>query len=131
MTDARRKVKIWLLQRKKTFADIASISGLAEATIHNALDGRGSAKSKQAITNAVGIQLWDDVAVTERFIAVQPGVSIEFLEARLAREWSNELSPGTAMQCGQTLTFVKPCTLAIRTERPKRGGRVQSGKTFQ
>jgi len=119
MTEARRKAKIWLLQQKKTFADIASMSGFAKATIHNALDGRGSAKTKQAITNALGTQLWDDLPVTERCITVRPGVSIEFPDVEMARKWSNEVSGNIAMQCGRTLTSAKPCKLAIRIEPPK------------
>jgi hypothetical protein len=129
MTKARRKAKIWLLQQEKTFAEIASISGFAEATIHNALDGGGSAKTKQAITNALGIQLWDDVHVTERYITVQPGVSIEFPDVELARDLSNQLSGRTAIQRGRTLTFDKPCKLAILIETPTR--KPQTAKALQ
>jgi len=131
MTKARRKAKIWLLQQEKTFADIASMSGFAEATIHNALDGRGSAKTKQAITNALGIQLWDDVPVTERYITVRPGVSIEFPDVELARDWSNELSGVTALQRGRTLTFAKPCKLAIQIETPEATRKAQTAKASQ
>src|SRR5215469_11921924 len=103
MTKARRKAKIWLLQQEKTLADIASMAGFAEATIHNALDGRASAKTKQAITNSLGIELWDDVPVTKRFITIPPGVSIEFPEVELAHEWSDILSGGIAMRRGRTV----------------------------
>jgi len=119
MTKARRKAKIWLLQQEKTFADIASMSGFAEATIHNALDGRGSAKTKQAITNALGIQLWDDVPVTERYITVRPGVSIEFPDVELARDWSNELSGVTALQLAGRSLSLNRVSSQSKSKRPK------------
>ena len=62
MTHARRKAKILPLEQHMTFADLAAKAGLAEATIHNVLNGASSSrKSKQAITNALGQQLLDDV----------------------------------------------------------------------
>lgn len=119
MTDARRKAKIWLLKQKKTFADLASMAGVVEATIHNALNGRGSTKAKQSITNAVAVQLWDDIPVTERCISVAPGLSIEFPDVQLARECANEVGRKFAAQRGRTLTFTRRCTLAIQLLRPK------------
>jgi hypothetical protein len=128
MTEARRKTKIWLLQKDKTFADLAPMCRLAEATIHNVLDGYGSTKSKRAITNALGIQVWHDVPVTERYVTVRPGIAIEFTDVELVREWRNELPSGTAIQRGRTLTFTKACTLAIEIETPEATRKAQTPK---
>jgi len=96
MTDARRKTKIILLQQSMTLSQLAHDSGLAEATIHNVLDGRSaSPKSRQAITNALQAQIWDDVPVTARYVTIPKGTQIVFEGAEVAQdaEWQLPVLP--------------------------------------
>lgn len=115
--EACKRAKIHLIERGLTLRDLCSATGLKQTTVSNTLSGRtANYRTRQTITNYCGIQLWDDLPVSERYIRVLPGLSIEFPNVELAREWSNELSGNTAMQRGRTLTFAKACTLAIEIE---------------
>lgn len=91
MTEARRKTKIILLQQRKTLSQLAKESGLAEATVHNILDGRtNSRKSREAITNALGAELWNDVPISQRRLILPTGTEIEFENESAAEEAERE-----------------------------------------
>ncbi|MGB9473803.1 MAG: hypothetical protein WCE87_01910, partial [Candidatus Udaeobacter sp.] len=112
-----------------TFRDLCTATGLKQTTVSNTLSARtANRRTRQVITNFCGIQLWDDVSVTERYIAVPSGASIEFSELRIAREWSYKLSPNIATRRGRSLTFAKPCTFAVEVKTQNRRVAAHSGK---
>jgi lambda repressor-like predicted transcriptional regulator len=123
MTEARRKTKILLLQQKKTFAQLANECGLAEATIHNVLDGQsGSQKSKQAITNALGAEVWDDVPVTKRRLQIPKGTEIQFAEEFTAEQAQREFINCVKRE-GRTVIFTGPVVTAVTFDVEEKAGR--------
>ncbi len=116
MTEAKRKAKILLLQRNETFDDVAKAAGLALATVHNVLEGKASSrKSRQAITNALGAQVFADVPVTESFLTFDAGTIIR---------WPNE------SQTSEFLKVVGPVGTEIRKNLVKLLSDVQFRFTF-
>jgi hypothetical protein len=92
MTEARRKAKIALLEQRKTFFQVSVEAGLSVATIHNVLDNRsGSLKSKQAITNVIGCQLWDDIPVSGGRISFEAGTIFVFPTLDGAADFADEI----------------------------------------
>src|SRR4051812_22509662 len=64
MTEERRKAKVAMLEQGVTFAQLEKETGLTRGTIHNVLSGVcSSARTRQALTDALGVQLWRDVKV--------------------------------------------------------------------
>lgn len=115
MTDAKRKAKILLLEQNKTFADVAKDAGLALATVHNVLDGRKSSrKSKEAITNALGVQIFEDVPVTEKWFTWLPG-EIEIGSPTVADAIASvrQFPKGTVRRRGRVVYVVKPIRISI------------------
>jgi lambda repressor-like predicted transcriptional regulator len=94
MTDARRKAKIAMLQKGVTFQDLTTSTGLSKASIHNLLSNASeSRKSRQAITNALGIQLWDEIEVTEGSITLPAGMLVRWPSDIEAAEFLKEFAP--------------------------------------
>lgn len=113
MTEARRKTKILLLQQKKTFAELAKDCALAEATIHNVLDGQSdSRKSKQVITNALGAQIWDDVQVTIRQVLIPKGTEIRFDHECLAKQAEHDFRH-SVRRARRKVVFIRPVCASI------------------
>lgn len=99
MTDARRKAKIRLLELGLTFDDLARESRLAKATIHNVLDDKASsAKSKQAITNALRAEIWPGVYVNEGIMPFPAGFVLWPTEKHAADFLELVGSAGTAVR---------------------------------
>lgn len=121
MTDARRKTKILLLERRMTMADLADRSGLAEATIHNVLNGASSRKSKQAITNALGGEIWEGIVPTERPFTLPIGMEIDCGTSggaeKTAAQFATEFGPGRAVAVGTTVRVLKPTPAVLRIPR--------------
>jgi hypothetical protein len=117
MTEAKRKAKILLLEQNKTFADLAREAELALATVHNVLDGRKSSKkSKQAITNALGAEIFDGVSVTERQMIWYPGeVEIESPTIEAAITFAQQFPPGTIRRRGRIVQLVRPMKISLPT----------------
>lgn len=117
MTPERRKTKILLLEQGNTFTDLASATGLTEATIHNVLDGvSSSAKSRLAITNALGAQIFDGIFPTEMRHLYRAGVVIAFPgHPELAELWRINF-PDRVRVSGEQITFLKNTVLKIRIE---------------
>lgn len=124
MTDSRRRAKILLLEQGKTFADLATAAGLSEATVHHVLDDvASSAKSKQAITNALGAQIFDGIMPTEVHHLYRAGVVIAFPgHPELAALWGQDFQDNVRVS-RQRVTFLKDTvfisrigTRAIRTQ---------------
>ena len=112
MTEARRQARIAMLKQRKTFADVAAQTGLSLATVHAALSNTCvSAKVRQAIVNALQVELWD-LRPTERYLHVplSAGMQIEFLTKKQALEALDELGPDLVSRRGKTITFIKAVT---------------------
>lgn len=105
MTESRRKTKIILLEQGKTFADLASASGLSEATVHNVLDDKASSvKSKQAITNTLGAQVFDGIVPTEVRHLYREGVVITFPgRPELAALWKEDFPENVHVSAEQVI----------------------------
>lgn len=119
MTESRRKTKILLLQRNITFAHLAKAAGLALATVHNVLDGKASSrKSKQAITNALGVQIFDGVLPTQTQHTIQAGTTIEFVDSpELVAEWRKEC-PTKLRVRGCCVTFLEDTPVTFSSADP-------------
>jgi hypothetical protein len=118
MTESRRKTKIILLQRNMTFAHLAKAAGLAEATIHNVLDGKASsAKSKQAITNALGAEVFEGVRVTARPFTIPAGTKIDWGTEAEAIAAEKEFA-GFIKRRNTTISFIKPVPAWISEPEP-------------
>lgn len=64
-----------------TFAQLAAVTGLNRRTIHNIFSGvLASKRSRQAITNAIGVQLWNDVRVIAKPAAMTIRENTVFLQ---------------------------------------------------
>ncbi len=125
MTDARRKARIAMLKKGITFEDLAKQTGYSVATIHNVLSNTAStAKARQAITNALGVQLWDGAPLTARSFVLKPGNSIELSDelgrpgyaekfARLFHRSLNFLDPGAVSRTGNVIHFTRPLQLSL------------------
>ncbi len=108
MTEAKRQAKILLLQQNKTFADLAKDADLALATVHNVLAGhKSSKKSKRAITNALGAQIWPDVPVSERTIIFDHNVEAESPSVEMAIEFAKQFPKGSVKRTGRVVSFIK------------------------
>jgi lambda repressor-like predicted transcriptional regulator len=117
MTPAHKKAKITLIEQGRTFRDLSNTTGLAQTVISNTLSGRtANRRTRRAITNALGVQLWDDVPVTERLFTFPPGTEIEFPSENAARDGVREFPPGVARRTGIILTFVQPVTIEIEVK---------------
>jgi|ERR1043166_3382110 hypothetical protein len=113
MTDARRKAKIILLQQHKTFAQLAADAGLAQATIHNVLNGAAaSRKSREAISNALREQIWDDVPVTRRHVEIPIETEIVFHSIQSAQKAELECADLVTRK-GRTLRFERAVRATI------------------
>jgi len=122
MTDARRKAKILLLERRMTIADLADKAALAEATIHNALNGTSdSRKSKQAITNALGGEIWEGIVPNERSFTMPIGMEIDCGTLRgaeeIAAQFAAEFGPGRAAAVGTAVRVLEPTPAVLRLPR--------------
>ncbi len=117
MTDAKRKAKILLLQRNDTFDDVAMAADLALATVHNVLDGKASSrKSRQAITNALGAEIWPGMVPMERAFVMPAGTEIDTVgDDAAAQQWLDEF-PGRLERRGKILVFTKRTALIIRKD---------------
>jgi hypothetical protein len=116
MTDAKRKAKIVLLQRNKTFADLAHESGYALATIHNVLDGKSSsAKSKQAITNILQAEIFPGLVPRPPF-TLHAGTEIERSSAAEAQRDAAELGEFAAAR-GKWVVIVKDTPVVLVDSR--------------
>lgn len=110
MTDARRKVKIALLQNRMTYSDFAKATRLSESTIDNVLAGRGSDKSRQAITNALQLEIFPSIKPTETRHLFRKGTTVEFVDSpELAAQWREECS---------TKVRVRGCTVRFLDDVP-------------
>jgi transcriptional regulator with XRE-family HTH domain len=108
MTDAHRQIKIWLLQKKKTFRDLSEATDLTQTTIHNLLSGRtANQKSKQTLTNACGLQLWSDIPVTAKFITMPVGREIECATREEAAKDASEFGDFVKV-VGRYIRWIKP-----------------------
>ena len=122
MTEARRKARIAMLQMGITFEDLAKRTGYSLATIHNLLSNAASmAKGRQALTNALGTQLWNHVPVTERCLHVPTswGMQIEFPNKKQALDAVDELGPDLVARRGRTITFIKAVKWVAEIPREK------------
>ena len=73
-TELKRKIKIGMLERDLTIAGLATSVKLSQSTIENAIAGRATAKTKQAITNALCTDdIWPGVKATEVLLPFRPG----------------------------------------------------------
>ncbi len=99
MTESKRRAKIALLQNNMTFADLARASGLALATVHNILDSKTSSRrSRQAITNALGVQIFADVPVTERGFVLRVGTIVHWPWEGETAEFLAEIGEGNGVE---------------------------------
>lgn len=120
MTAAHKKAKITLIEQGRTFRDLSITTGLAQTVISNTLSGRtANRRTQQAITNALGVQLWDDIQVTERLVTLPPGTEMDFPTSKAARAGAEELSPGVVRRTGKVLTFIQPVTFAVEIQPEK------------
>ncbi len=114
MTEARRQARIAMLRQRKTFADVATQTGLSLATVHAALSNTCvSVKVHRAIVNALQVELWG-LRPTERYLHVPSswGMQIEFQTKKEALDAVAELG-GVITRRGRTITFVKPVTFVV------------------
>jgi len=130
MTDAKRKAKILLLERNDTFDDVAEAADLALATVHNVLDGRASSrKSQQAITNALGAEIWPGMGPTERAFIMPAGTEIDTVgDDAAAQQWLDEF-PGRLERRGKILVFTKRTALIIRQDVASRDYAIANPKS--
>ncbi len=113
MTDARRKVKIALLEQNRTFNHLVAATKLSPSTIHNILDGRTKGrKSKQSVTNALRVQVWPDVPVTERSLTLPTGTEIECETVEQAIEGAHELGSNVTVK-GKSMRFTLPTRVTV------------------
>lgn len=106
MTPAHRTVKILLLQKAMTFADLAAATELTQTTIHNTLSGRTSSrKAKQAITNVLQAVIFPDVHPRPPF-TFRAGTEMEYLTKEEAQNGAAILGDRVEIR-GNVLTFVK------------------------
>lgn len=121
MNEFRRKAKIAMLEKDLSFRDVAAIAGLTLGTVHNVLSGlSNSTRAREAITNALGTEIWDDVPVTERRLLIPKGTQIEFADECSAQQAEREFI-NRVTRDHRTLAFIRPMTAAFRLEgRSKR-----------
>lgn len=117
MTEARRKTKILLLEQGKTFTYLVNASGLSEATVHNVLDDiSSSVRSKLAITNALGAQIFDGVLPTEFRHLFRAGVPLVFPGHAELAELFRINFPDRVRVSGEQINFLKNTVFKIRIE---------------
>lgn len=108
---AKRKAKAALRRLSMTFVDLAERSGLALSTVHAVLcNDASSEKSKQAITNALGVEIWPGLLPNESKYVFPEGCQIELDDPQMARQFADEFTDHVRLQ-GRVITFLKatPC----------------------
>lgn len=114
MTNERHLVKIELAKQRRTFRQLAASAGLSEATVDNLLIGRsGTQRSKLAITNALGIQIWPEIAPNEFRLPFQAGSIIRFTSVAEADAFAAEVG-SIAEQRGRDIRIADDSHLILR-----------------
>ncbi|MBA3351176.1 MAG: hypothetical protein H0U23_01905 [Blastocatellia bacterium] len=114
MTQAKRKAKEALRDLSMTFADLAVQADLALSTVHSVLsEETGSRKSKQAITDALGVEIWPGVVPSGGFSILPAGTEIESPDLAMAKKFAAECEaemPGCTRRTGRVVTLLKTVT---------------------
>jgi hypothetical protein len=91
-SEAEKRLRIALLDKGITIERLANDVGLTTGTIRNIIAGGccGDA-TRQRITNALGVQIWPNVPVTERGLNLEAGIIVVFPTPNMANEFAAEI----------------------------------------
>jgi hypothetical protein len=104
-----------MLEKGLTFSDIADAIRRKRGTVHNALsDPSKNTKTRQAITNFIGVQIFPGIAVTEHRFTAPIGMEIIGWSIDEAKKTEAELS-GFVKRKGGKIRFIKALELVWYT----------------
>ena len=113
MTEVERRIRVALLEQRKTRGQLATEVGIKASTLGNIIRGaRCSDKTRQKITVALKTRIWRHIPAP---IFFSPGGALVFSHLTAAREFQQLLSNFAVLE-GRTVKFVKPCTLMLSRE---------------
>lgn len=110
-----------MLEKRLTFLDLESLSGLKCGTIQNILSGfSSSTRSRQAITNALGAEIFHGIHPKEARQAFLKGTTIEFIDSpELAAQFAKECKTKMRVR-GCAVTFLEGACLTLSFARMRR-----------
>lgn len=114
MTKAKQKAKAALRKRRMTFGDLARVADLALSTVHAVLNNENSSpKSKRAIVNALGVEIWPGVVPNEARIQLPAGTIFAFPNISEADAFAAEIG-GSGEQRGCEIRITENSAMILR-----------------
>lgn len=97
-----------------TTTALASAVGISPPTLRNIACGNSSSRrARQAITDALGVEIWPDILPKERRLSFERGDQAEFETVEQAKEMAAEFRSFVKRR-GKTVTFIRSVSFVIR-----------------
>jgi transcriptional regulator with XRE-family HTH domain len=114
-------------RRDMTTSALASAVGINARTVRNIACGSApSRRARQAITNALGVEIWPGILPEERRLNFECGVQTESATIKEAKELAREFRPYVKRR-GKVVTFIRTASFVIRYDDAS----APTGKIFE